>query len=242
MHLMVDLHGERIGDMSDWLGVSPCAETAYTLQGQLILAEKTGRLQFLQMQTDDTLFTGDLDWSADDEITLMHARLYFDALHPADIEMFLPLVKKLRDNGVAGGISIDMPVLPAPLGINNADIDLDIAKVTLELIDASRVSLNARLRNGKMQRSAFHAHLGDISIQGYLDPSPAETTVVFEHENGSNAGLSWLDELGNSAVRWVGNNATVPLRWFFREQLFGTGAPECRIHNGATGGGADPEQ
>jgi len=226
--LLVGLYGERIGDLAAWLGVSACAAASYTLRGQLVLAEDIGRLQFLQLQTGGTRLNGDLDWSGDDRIALLHAVLHFEELDPADIEALIPLMRQDSGEGAARGIAIDIPVLPGRVEIVNADVDLDIAHILHELVDITEVSLSAQIREGRLQRSPFHAHIGNISFQGHLDPEAAETAVVFENEDHDSATGGWMDKLFSSAVRWAGSTAVVPLRWVFRKK-FSAGKPaDCQ--------------
>jgi hypothetical protein len=224
--LHVGLYGERIGDLAAWLGVSPCAEGAYTLRGQLVLAEDIGRLQFLQVQTGGTRLNGELDWSGDDQIALLHAVLHFEELDPADIDALIPLVSRGPDEDAARGVAIDMPVLPARVEIINADVDLTMEHILLTLVDITEVSLSARLREGKLQRSPFNVQIGDTRFQGYLDPEPAQTTVVFENEDdGNNAGQ--IDKLLSSMLHWAGSTAVVPLRWIFRKKFSAGGPADC---------------
>jgi hypothetical protein len=227
--LNVDLHGKRTGELAAWLGVSPCAAASYMLRGQLVLAEDIGRLQFLQLQTDRTRLNGELDWSGDDQIALLHAVLHFEALDPADIEALIPLVNRDADADAAGGIAIDMPVLPARVEIINADIDLAIAHILLELVDITEVSLAAQVRDGELQRSPFHTHIGTASFQGYLDPANAETAVVFENEDDDSTAGGRMDKLFSNAVRWVGSSAVVPLRWIFRKKFSAGDPADCQV-------------
>jgi hypothetical protein len=233
--LHVGLYGERIGDLAAWLGVSPCAAASYKLRGQLVLAEDVGRLQFLQVQTDGTRFKGELDWSGDDQIALLHAVLNFEVLDPEDIEALIPLVSQTSDEGVAGGIAIDMPVLPGRVEIVNADIDLAIAQILLEPVDITEVSLAARIRDGRLQRSPYHAHIGYAGFQGYLDPTTAETGVVFENEDEDAVAGGRLDKLFSSAVRWAGNTAIIPMRWIFRKRFPAGDSTGCRAEAVETG-------
>jgi len=227
--LHVGLYGNRIGDLAAWLGVSPCATEPYTLQGQLILAEDIRRLQFLQLQTGGTRLNGELDWSGYDRIALLLAVLHFEVLDPADIEALISLVNRGYDKGAARGITIDMPVLPRQVENINADIDLTIEHILLKLVDINEVSLFARIRQGRLQHSPFHAHVGNASFQGYLDPTTAETALVFENEDYDNAGGGRMDKLFSSAVRWVGSTAVVPLRWIFRKKYSAGDAEDCQV-------------
>jgi hypothetical protein len=233
--LHVGLYGQRIGDLAAWLGVSPCAAASYKLRGQLVLAEDIGRLQFLQVQTDRTRLNGELDWSGDDQIALLHAVLHLAELDPADIEALVPLVNRGSDEEAVKGVAIDIPVLPRRVEIINANIDLAIEHILLELVDITEVSLSARIREGRMQRSPFHAHIGNASFQGYLDPATTEIAVVFENEDDGSAAGGGMDKLFSSAVRWVGSTAVVPLRWVFRKKFSAGNSADCQVQGAKVG-------
>jgi hypothetical protein len=226
--LHVGLYGKRIGELSAWLGVSPCAAAPYTLRGELVLASDIGRLQFLQLQTSGTRLNGELDWSGDDQIALTHAVLHFDELDPADVVVLSPLVNQGSADSVAGGFAIDIPLLPRRVEIINADVDLAIAHILFKPMDISDVSLAARIREGKLRPSTFHAHVGAASFEGYLDPTVAETAVVFENEDYGGADGGRMGQLFSSAVRWVGSFAIVPLRWIFMKNVSVGDTADCQ--------------
>lgn len=233
--LQVGLYGKRIGDLAAWLGVTPCAAASYTLRGQLVLAGDSRRLQFLQVQTDRTRLNGELEWSGDNQIALLQAVLHFEQLDPADFEALIPLVNRQSDDGASRAIAIDMPVLPRRVEITNADIDLDIAQILLKLVDITDVSLSARIREARLQRSPFRARIGNAGFKGYLDPATAETGVVFENEDYDSAAGGRMDKLFSSAVRWVGNNAVIPLRWIFRKTFSAGASADCQVQGDKAG-------
>ena len=227
--LHVGLYGRRIGELAAWLGVSPCAAAPYTLRGELVLARGIRRLQFLQLQTSGTRLNGELDWSGDDQIALTHAVLHFDELDPADVVVLSPLVNQGSDDSVASGVAIDIPLLPRRVEIINADVDLAIAHILFKPMDINDVSLAARIREGKLQPSTFNAHVGAASFHGYLDPTIAETAVVFENEDYGGADGGRMGQLFSSAVRWVGSFAIVPLRWIFMKNISVGDMADCQL-------------
>jgi len=233
--LHVGLYGTRIGELAAWLGVSPCAATSYTLRGQLVLAEDIGRLQFLQLQTERTRLNAELDWSGYEQIDLLQAVLHFEELDPADIEALIPLVSRASDEAAAAGIAIDIPVLPRRVVINNADIDLVIAHILPKLVGITEVSLSARIRDGRLLRSPFHAQIGNAGFQGYLDPATAETAVVFENEDSDSAAGGRMDKLFSNAVRWAGSTAVVPLRWIFKKKFSAADPADCQLQGDKAG-------
>ncbi len=95
-------------------------------------------------------------------------------------------------------------------------------------MDITEVSLSAEIRDGRLQRSPFHAQIGNAGFQGYLDPATAETGVVFENEDSGSAAGGRIDSLFSSVVRWAGSNAVVPLRWIFKKKLTGEDSDDCQ--------------
>ena len=93
------LTGERLGDLADWFGVSPCAETPYTARGQLIISGNVRRLQFLQVRLGKTQLDGDIDWSVDEQTPLLHALMHFDVLDPDDLDGLMPIVNFAKERG-----------------------------------------------------------------------------------------------------------------------------------------------
>jgi len=228
------LTGQRLGDLADWFGVSPCAETPYMARGQLIISGDVRRLQFLQVRLGKTQLDGDLDWSVDERTPLLHALIHFDALDPDDLDGLMPMVKFGNARDDKKSIAIDMPLLPRRIRIRNADIRLTLEQLLLKPVEISDISLTSRIRGGKLMRSPFRAHIGATSLTGYLDPSGAATDVVFDIERYDKESGSLLENLFSRAVRWAGSAAVVPLQWLFKEELSARGADECRPRNSGT--------
>ena len=232
--LNLNLSGERLGDLADWFGVSPCAETPYTVRGQLIISENVRRLQFLQVRLGETQLNGDLEWSMDEQTPLLHALIHFDTLDPDDLDGLMPLVDSGNEQDEKMGIAVDMPLLPGRIEIRNADIKLTTEQLLLKPVDISNISLSSLIRGGKLMRSPFHAHIGTTSFAGYLDPSGAATDVVFDIEGNDKDSGSLLKNLFSTAVRWVGSAAVVPLQWLFKKELSDEAADDCRARMSRT--------
>ena len=228
--------GARLGDLAPWLGVSACAAMPYTVQGQLVLAKNIGRLQFLRAQLGGTQLTGELDWSRDEQVPLLHAVLHADTLNPADVTGLLPVMSYAGGTDAARGIRLGLPVLPRPLVIANADIDLTVAHIAHSLVDIAELSFSGRLRNGVFLHSPFRARIGRRVLQGQLDTSGADTGVAFEISVDDTASGTLLERLFSSAVEWAGNAGVVPLRWFFAESLSEPAAQECHSADDASPG------
>lgn len=229
--LDLDLSGERLGDLADWFGVSPCAAAPYAVRGQLILSANIGRLQFLQARLGETLVNGDLDWSADGQAPLLHAVLHLEALKPVDLDGLMPLVESGKGDVGTQGIAIDMPILPRRVEIMNADIELTMERLLLKPVVITDISLTSQIRGGRLLRSPFHAHIGGASVQGHLDTSGAATDVVFEFAGKDKDSGDSLKDLFSTAARWAGSAAVVPLQWLLEHELSARGADGCRNGN-----------
>jgi uncharacterized protein involved in outer membrane biogenesis len=222
------LSGERLGDLADWFGVSPCAETPYTVRGQLIISANVKRLQFLQARLGRTQLNGDLDWSVDEQTPLLHAMMHFNVLDPDDVDGLMPIMDSGNAGAAKKGMAFDMPILPRRIEINNADIKLTSEKLHLKPVDISDVYLSSQIRGGKWMRSPFHAQIGATSFTGYLDPSGTATDVVFEIEGNDRNSGDRLQDLFSTAVRWAGSAAVIPMQWLFKKELSSKGADDCR--------------
>jgi len=223
----LDLSGERLGDLADWFGVSPCAETSYTARGQLIISGYVRRLQFLQAQLGKTQLDGDLDWSVDEQTPLLHVLIHFDAIYPDDLDGLLPIVEFGNERGDKKGIAIDMPLLPRRIGISNADISLTAERLSLKPVEITDASLTSQIREGKLRRSPFHAHIGGTRFTGYLEPSGAATDMVFEIDKNDKDSGSLLNTLFSTTARWAGSAVVVPLQWLFNRELSAMSVDNC---------------
>jgi uncharacterized protein involved in outer membrane biogenesis len=222
------LSGERLGDLADWFGVSPCADPSYTARGQLIISGYVRRLQFLQAQLGKTQLDGDLDWSVDERTPLLHALVHFDALNPDDLDGLVPIVKFGNARGNKMGIAIDLPLLPRRIEITNADIRLTSEILHLKPVEITDASLTSQIRGGKLMRSPFHAHIGGTGFTGYLEPSGTATDVVFEIDKNDKDSGSLLNKLFSTTVRWAGSAAVIPMQWLFKRELPAESADDCR--------------
>ena len=234
--LNLEVSGERLGDLAPWLGVSVCAATTYTASGQIQLAKDIGRLQFLKAQLGSTQLTGELDWSRFEQLPMLHAVLRVDTLNPADVAGLLPVMSYANGVDTKSGIRFDIPILPRPVVIANADIDLSMAKIAHNLADITDVSFTGQLRNGEFQRSPFRARIGNRVLQGQLDTHGADTGVAFEVSADDAASGSLLDRLFSSAIEWVENAGVVPLRLLFGLSLSEPVTQECNSGSQAVSG------
>jgi hypothetical protein len=184
-------------------------------------------LQFLQAQLGKTQLDGDLDWSVDEQTPLLHVLIHFDAIYPDDLDGLLPIVEFGNERGDKKGIAIDMPLLPRRIGISNADISLTAERLSLKPVEITDASLTSQIREGKLRRSPFHAHIGGTRFTGYLEPSGAATDMVFEIDKNDKDSGSLLNTLFSTTARWAGSAVVVPLQWLFNRELSAMSVDNC---------------
>jgi len=217
--LNAELSGNRLGSLAPWLGVSPCAETAYRIRGQFIMSRNTGRLQFVQGQLGNTRLNADLDWSRDEEVPVIHAVVQFDEVVPGDLKGALRFVSLEGPAAETGGLTLEIPVLPASLQIRNADIRLNIAHIDAGLVNISNLKLVSAIQDARLQSSPFAVDIGDTRYEGYLEPSQGHTGMVWSVAESDAVADSLLNRLFSNALQWAGNAGRIPLRSLFSNML-----------------------
>ena len=214
-----ELSGQRLGDLAAWFGVSPCAEASYSARAELAFAGGGGRLQSLELRTGRTRLEAELDWSGGRQGAPAQASLNVDALDPADLAAFVPLLRADEADADHRRVMIDIPVLPRPVAIPDTDLRLAIARLLLSPVDITDVSLSGGFRGGRLQRSPFEAQIGSSRFQGHLEPSGAVTDVVFTVDDDAGDSGNRLEELFSTALQWAESVAIVPLQWLFERKL-----------------------
>jgi len=214
-----ELSGNRLGSLAPWLGVSPCAEAAYSMRGQFILTRDTGRLQFVQARLGDTRLNADLDWTHDEAVPVFHAMVQFDEVVPGDLKGALSFVRLEGLAGETGGLMLEMPVLPAIVQVRNADIRLNVAHIDLGLVNISNLTLESAIQDARLQPSPFVVDIGDTRFEGYLEPSQGHAGVVWSVAESDAVAGSLLNRLFSNALQWAGNAGRIPLHSLFSKML-----------------------
>jgi len=217
--LNADLSGKRLGGLAPWLGVSPCATAAYRIRGQFIVSADTGHLQFVQARLGDTRLNADLDWTRDEAVPFIHTVVKFDELVPGDLKGALQFIRLDGPAGEAGGLTLEMPLLPAAVQIRNADFSLNVAHIDLGPLDVSNLTLASVIEDARLQTSPFAVVMGDSRIEGYLESSQGGVGVVWSVAESDAVAGSLLDRLFSNALQWVGNAGRIPLRSLFSSML-----------------------
>jgi hypothetical protein len=192
--LRLEVAGDRIGDLSPWLGVSPAVDAPYSVTGQLALLATEHRLSVEHAQLGQTRFSGDLGLRDILTRPVFYANLSFSLLDPKGFEgLFAPESKaeEKTDRGSTPILDWRLLILPKRVKFEDADVDLRAERVLLEPTDLTRVFLKGRFRNGRMEKSDFQVRIGDTSLKGDLaldlrDGTPAAALNL--HSENVNVG------------------------------------------------------
>ncbi len=175
--LELKLSGDRIGELSPWLGLSPEATSNYLVSGQLKVTPDEWHLTPMEIQVGRTRLTGELAQTGLSTNPLTIAKFQFDAIDPEELEAILPPEQEVKAKPQAAekpkekktGLTLDAPILPQQVVIDDADIEFVIKRIFLPTIDIRDVSLSSRFREGKVERSPFKAVIAEVLFKGEFD-------------------------------------------------------------------------
>ncbi len=175
--LELKLSGDRIGELAPWLGVSPQATSTYLISGQLEVTPDEWHLTPMEFQIGRTKLTGELAQTGLNSNPLTIAKFQFDAIDPIELEAILPPEQEAKAKPQAvekpkekkAGLTLDAPILPQQVVIDDADIEFGIKRIHMPTIDIRDVTLSSRFRDGKVERSPFQAVIAEALFKGDFD-------------------------------------------------------------------------
>ncbi|WP_310389698.1 AsmA-like C-terminal region-containing protein [Roseateles sp.] len=155
------------GDLAPYLSVAPASRLAVALSGQLQLSDAALRLR----QTTLKLGRSELHLDADLSRVkpLSRATLHSPLIDIAELSTLQPAPREALSPRSAE------PLFAAMLGWPDADLDLRLQRVVLarpDLAELNDLSLQARLRDGRLAPSALSARIAGQALHGLLELDP----------------------------------------------------------------------
>ncbi len=179
IELELELAGKRMGDLAAWLGVSPSANMPYAISGRAVRTKDEVRLSALEARVGRTKVAGELRWIKTEEDPLIVVDLNIDALAPRELGDLAPSDEAKSAKTDEQGLTIDMPILPQDVTIDDSDFDIAIKRIFLQPADVTNVSFAGRVRNGRLARSPFKAAIGGAVFTGDVALDLAGQTPEF---------------------------------------------------------------
>lgn len=170
--LTFNIRGKRFGDLATWLGVSPKAKQPYALRGKASHSEQGLLLQIDEARIGASRFGGQAGARKDGETRITFAKLDFDVLSLKELKKLFaeqpqtgqsePVDRKVGREA----LTIGVPILPTGIEIFDSDIDIAIARIVLERVEITRVSLSSRIRDGHVDKAPIGATIGEARFEG----------------------------------------------------------------------------
>jgi uncharacterized protein involved in outer membrane biogenesis len=166
-YFKLQLSGDRISGLSTWLGVSPAAKMSYSAGGQIKLTANGWEMNSLKAHIGKTKLSGELGWKGPVEKSLFSAKLRLADVVVDELErIFEADAPETKKETNSQGATIDMPIFPQQVAINDADIDIAISRINLQPFDITDVSFSSRIRNGFVDQAPFQAAIGNVTFKG----------------------------------------------------------------------------
>lgn len=190
--LAFELSAPRAGAVGRWLGVSEKTSAALLLKGKARLRTDEWRLSDFALRLGRSAINGEFARVGIGRQPLIQAKLDVPSLDVAELEGMLPAkpasstaaklppaasstpASSASGSGSspaptpASGASntLDVPILPKGIDLTDADIEVRVKRVAMQLADVTDASFVGRIRGGKMDASPFGATIAGTPFTG----------------------------------------------------------------------------
>ena len=163
--------GERIGDLAGWLGFPGDADAPYRAQGQLEHGSDGWRLDLKQVELGRSRARVALAFGNPAGGTPLTAVVAAEMLDLPELSTVLlggPVELQPGDQPLA----VDVPIIPGRLALEDADLELSVARFDESWGEVSDLFVAARIREGKL-RGPVRATIGGVGLRGEarIDPT-----------------------------------------------------------------------
>ena len=176
--LTFSLGAERAGDVGAWLGLNPRSALPIALAGRVRGTPERWSLSNLVFQVGDSSL-----YSAADQATVRHRQRLTATLEIASVNLAqldgLLLPSAPAKSGARA--SLDIPVLPAKLALDDADVSVRARDIRGTQLELGEMGFDGHVREGYMQSSPFFAEVAGTRYTGAisLDLRDAEPRAQF---------------------------------------------------------------
>lgn len=171
--LTFSLGAERAGDVAAWLGLNPQSTLPIALAGRVRGTMQAWSLSQLVFQVGDSSLYSNPDQSTVDQHQRLAATIEIASVDLRQLDGLLPPPKPRQPGEKA---SLDIPILPARLVLDDADLRLRARDIRGSQLSLGEIGFDGRVRNGYMNSSPFFAEIAGTRYDGavMLDLREAE--------------------------------------------------------------------
>lgn len=159
------LGAERAGDVATWFGLNPQSELPIALAGRVKGNLKHWSLSNLVLQVGESSLYSELDQTTTQHQQRLSAKLDISSVNLQQLDKLLPPPAPAKA-GVK--TSLDIPVLPAKLVLDDADVSVRARDIRGTQLTLGEVGFDGRVREGYMQSSPFFATLAGTRYDGAI--------------------------------------------------------------------------
>lgn len=160
------LGASRAGDVAAWLGLRPDSNLPIALAGQLRGTPKRWSLSQLVLQLGDTSAYSEIEQVQTQQQSHLDLRLEIASVNMQQLDGLLPSSPKARPSNKPTPVSLDIPILPTKLRLNDADVRVRARDIQGSALSLGEIGFDGRVREGYMQSSPFFANVAGTRYEG----------------------------------------------------------------------------
>ena len=165
---------ERAGEVASWFGLRPSADAPLALAGQVSTSGDNWKVSNLVFQLGRS--NSYVDVARTFKAGRPHLQVQLDAsnIDSAELDSLMPVAastnnkpeKSKTDKSSASSASLDIPILPQKIVLDDADLKIRVRSVEGAKIAVRALRFDGYIRDGFMQTSPFHAELAETGFDG----------------------------------------------------------------------------
>ncbi len=165
--LEFSVSGERVGDLSRWIGIPPDAELPYALNGQVTLTNYSVLARIDEARMGNTAFDGKVGLTKEDGPPVTLLELGFDVIDVTELADNLTVeVTEEAAEPADKAFTVDVPILPNDIELMDSDIRLAIEQIKTTRSDITEASFSAQVRNGYLETAPVRATIAGATFEG----------------------------------------------------------------------------
>ena len=160
----------RAGDLAKWFGFQPGAQMPAAISGKVSVRSSSARLDDFLIGLGHSSLKIALSRTVVDGKPLLRFRLDSEQIDLAQLETALPKSQQVAKQGKPPpqqrSVELDIPILPEQIDLSDADIAVNIKRVTGTPVAIQDISFDGRVREGYMFPSPFAANVAGAGFSG----------------------------------------------------------------------------
>jgi uncharacterized protein involved in outer membrane biogenesis len=166
--LTIRLSGERLGELSTWIGISPSAQMPYALDAAVLLRRNRWRLEIGRLSLGNSTLKGSIGRESPANQQLKTAvSIHADLVDVTQLKTVFLMPENKDEPGEKDFARIlETTVFPEDLHLPEMEVSLNLRRVLTDKLTYDRCSLEASILRNRTTSSRFQFDLGEASFSG----------------------------------------------------------------------------